>query len=324
MNKKNLLLKNISYMSPLSQSKSNISPILGETQRMIITSGNKGNHNHTNSHSHITQYINKDNQNELYRNTSSGHSTNTSSFGILTNGQIVAGNNHIKLNCGINKKGGNINDKSNNKRNLFYYNYSTSNNNVLKCSTSSSFSQNNNNQQSQNRNNKTNLYPHSPTNNSVNKYPRNNNGNNNISSHMKTKSNLSYSDNQFPNNNYNHNNTFLRQQFSPSSESSVSNNIKPIYNEYSKRAKSKLTSPTKNLPSFSATNSKSPTSKDFGLICNGKLKSLYTSKNKYSIISENYHFKNINEINTPEELHFFYVNILQTGKLVENKFEINE
>ena len=194
----------------------------------------------------------------------------------------------------------------------------------LTSSTSSSFSQNNNNQQSQNRNNKTNLYPHSPTNNSVNKYPRNNNGNNNISSHMKTKSNLSYSDNQFPNNNYNHNNTFLRQQFSPSSESSVSNNIKPIYNEYSKRAKSKLTSPTKNLPSFSATNSKSPTSKDFGLICNGKLKSLYTSKNKYSIISENYHFKNINEINTPEELHFFYVNILQTGKLVENKFEINE
>jgi hypothetical protein len=134
-------------MSPLSQSKSNISPILGETQRMIITSGNKGNHNHTNSHSHITQYINKDNQNDLYRNTSSGHSTNTSSFGLLTNGQIVAGNNHIKLNCGINKKGGNINDKSNNKRNLFYYNYSTSNNNVLKCSTSSSFSQNNNNQQ---------------------------------------------------------------------------------------------------------------------------------------------------------------------------------
>ena len=323
MNKKNLLLKNISYMSPLSQSKSNISPILGETQKIIITSGNKATHNHTNSHSHITQYINKDNQNDLYRNTSSGHSTNTSSFGLITNGQIAAGNNHIKLNCGINKKGGNTNEKSCNKRNLFYYNYSTSNNNVLKCSTSSSFSQNNNIQQSQNRNNnKTNLYSHSSTNNSVNKYPRNNNGNNNLSSHIKTKTNLSYSCNQFPNNN-NHNNTFLCQQFSPSSESSASN-IKPIYNEYSKRAKSKLTSPTKNLSSFSATNSKSPNTKDFNIVCNSKLKSLYTNKNKYSIISENYPLKDINEINTPEELHFFYVNILQTGKLVENKFEINE
>ena len=30
----------------------------------------------------------------------------------------------------------------------------------------------------------------------------------------------------------------------------------------------------------------------------------------------------IKEINTPEELHFFYVNILQKGKEVEVKFEV--
>lgn len=46
---------------------------------------------------------------------------------------------------------------------------------------------------------------------------------------------------------------------------------------------------------------------------------LSTKENSISLKAKR---DSIKEINTPEELHFFYVNILQKGKEVEVKFEV--
>ena len=46
---------------------------------------------------------------------------------------------------------------------------------------------------------------------------------------------------------------------------------------------------------------------------------LSTKENSISLKAKR---ESIKEINTPEELHFFYVNILQKGKEVEVKFEV--
>ena len=41
--RKNMRLKNITFMSPMSHSTSNISSVIEETQRMLLTSGNRNN-----------------------------------------------------------------------------------------------------------------------------------------------------------------------------------------------------------------------------------------------------------------------------------------
>ena len=78
LNKKNLKLKNISFISPITYSKLNISNLIAETQRIISTSTkNKINTpqqiSNTNLNSPKTQiYSNKQNQilNDLYRSYS--------------------------------------------------------------------------------------------------------------------------------------------------------------------------------------------------------------------------------------------------------------
>ena len=74
---------------------------------------------------------------------------------------------------------------------------------------------------------------------------------------------------------------------------------------------------------MSPTNTKPTSTKDNSITTpNNKMKSV--TVNKQSLGTNKTHLiKNINNIDTPEELHFFYVNILQSGKIVENKFDLN-
>ena len=70
MNKKNIRLTNVKYMEPISQTKSNFV----ETQRLMLTSGNRPSTSskHVHSNSNISNYLQKGNQiiNEIFRNHS--------------------------------------------------------------------------------------------------------------------------------------------------------------------------------------------------------------------------------------------------------------
>ena len=67
LNKKNLSLKNIIFMSPLSRTKLNIPNLISETKR-ILTTGN----NHIKNSTNVSNYKNKSNKilNEIYKNYS--------------------------------------------------------------------------------------------------------------------------------------------------------------------------------------------------------------------------------------------------------------
>ena len=115
LNKKNLKLKNISFISPITYSKLNISNLIAETQRIISTSTkNKINTpqqtSSTNLNSPKTQInSNKQNQilNDLYRN----YSTNRPN----SNKVIIKKKIKNKKIQNLNRSTSNNNNKNNNK-----------------------------------------------------------------------------------------------------------------------------------------------------------------------------------------------------------------
>jgi ribosomal protein L31 len=74
------------------------------------------------------------------------------------------------------------------------------------------------------------------------------------------------------------------------------------------------TQSTKNKNSFNSTKTE------------GENKIIINNNNNNNLINNQNKIQNINlitmNIDTPEELHFFYINILQNGKKMESKFEI--
>ena len=65
INRKNLKLKNIIFMSPLSRTKLNIPNLISQTKRILTTTGN-------NQILNVSNYINKSNKilNDIYRSYS--------------------------------------------------------------------------------------------------------------------------------------------------------------------------------------------------------------------------------------------------------------
>ena len=113
-NKKNIRLKNIAYMTPLTSPKN----IFSDSQRMMLS---KPTHMHT--HSNISNYIHKGTQiiNELYRSTSSSPNTSHNAFALTK---------HAKINLTKKPKPLSTQNSNGNLRNTKEYNYHYSFNNV--------------------------------------------------------------------------------------------------------------------------------------------------------------------------------------------------
>ena len=112
--KKNLRLKNITYMTPLTSPKN----IISDSQRMMLS---KPSHMHT--HSNISNYIHKGTQiiNELYRSTSSSPNTSHNAFALTK---------HAKINLTKKPKPLSTQNSNGNLRNTKEYKYHYSFNNV--------------------------------------------------------------------------------------------------------------------------------------------------------------------------------------------------
>ena len=113
---------------------------------------------------------------------------------------------------------------------------------------------------------------------------------------------------------------------SPSQSLSSMNNIKVFYNELSKRVGSRKCNDSSSYNSSNNSNlytgMKQLSTKDNSITLNKFVS--HTAKNSLCSNTEGFSVKDINDIDTPEELHFFYVNVLQNGKKVERKFEGDE
>ena len=299
-NKKNFKLKNIIFMSPLSRTKLNIPNLITQTKRILTTTGNNRILNSTN----VSNYINKSNKilNEIYRSYS-------------TNRHIQPINSNNKNN---NKKKNNFTSSLNKIKNMKGNSYSTGfpitnffgknnseekklrkrNLNEIIISCNSSYSSNLFNKKYSNSSNKQNKFK-----------PKLKND-----LHKRNKTSFSTQ-----------NNSLSSDNFSIIIPSTI-NNIKMYYNGlYKKIINQKKTMRNKQnkninkkiINKFEKTiqSQTNIISTSQSTLTKKKTKSLNTNlsnENEYVIIKN---------IDTPEELHFLYINILQNGKDIEGKFE---
>ena len=319
-NKQNLKIKNISFMSPITRTRINISNLISETQR-IITNSNKNKiaqkQNSEINSPKIDINLNKENQfiSDLYRSFSP---------------------NKLKIISPTNKNGNNIlkKNKSNKKNNVKikettpsamlnkFVNFAQKlNNNInLNYSYIGKISQvNNKNNQKSNLDIK-NYQKSSLTNtNSLTNIYNNNNLINNKSFLNKTQ-NLNIDEiikegRNFSNDNFERNNPL-------SSKLNNNNYIQQIYKRENKNNNEKkiIQSQSENYQNIITTNQSTIKKK----IINSRNSSLnegnFYNKNKSENINN---MMNTLNIDSPEELHFFYINILQNGKVLEGKFELS-
>ena len=316
INRKNLKLKNIIFMSPLSRTKLNIPNLISQTKRILTTTAN-------NQILNVSNYINKSNKilNDIYRSYS-------------TNRNIKSTNSNKK------KK----NKKKNNSKN------SNSVANSPKISSFSKFTSSLNKIKNMKGNSYNTGFP------MTNFFGKKNSEEKNLRkrnlNEMITSCNSSYSSNFFNKKYSNSSNkqnkfkpkvknelykrnktTFSSQNNSLSSENysvvipSTINNIKMYYNgvykkiinqkNYTKNIHNKNINNKKIINKFEKTiqSQTNIISTSQSTLTKKKTKSLNTNlsnENEYIIIKN---------IETPEELHFFYINILQSGKDIEGKFE---
>ena len=342
MNKKNIRLTNVKYMEPISQTKSNFV----ETQRLMLTSGNRPSTSskHVHSNSNISNYLQKGNQiiNEIFRNHSPqrGKSlyslnkqtkikktniNNTSSYQIT---KTTPNSPNILVSKNKSYKNTSTNNNNNNNNNYHSHYIKAkkasiiSNPNSALRSSTSSFSQGskgNIHSNNLNQNKIKNKYTHTTK-------SRCGNSGLNSASHMSRD--------------------FLSAQLSPSSSSTSLSNLRQLYKETSSNnnnnnnnstvSKKQQRTPiscnklrnvdqsgyintTGVLTTNNNNNINQLSTKENSISVNNKVKttiktSLYTDYCSNTI-------KDINDIETPEELHFFYVSVIQNGKLVEFKFE---
>ena len=122
---------------------------------------------------------------------------------------------------------------------------------------------------------------------------------------------------------YNHNNMnhLLNEIFKSSTHNNkneikrnVKNNIQTQSHSENSQGIIMTTQSTKNKNSFNSTKTE------------GENKIIINNNNNNNLINNQNKIQDINlitmNIDTPEELHFFYINILQNGKVLEGKFEI--
>ena len=369
LNKKNLKLKNISFISPITYSKLNISNLIAETQRIISTSTkNKINTpqqiSNTNLNSPKTQiYSNKQNQilNDLYRSYSTNRpnsnkviikkkiknkkiqnlnrstsnnnnnnkiKTSPSPSAMLTTFANFAQNlnknkNPLFSNIGIKSNNNRRNPQSNIEIRYFKKVGLTSNNSLSNINNSNNDNLTNNNNSYFNHsnfqyNNNT-EYNKKKTNRKINEI-------NLFKDKIDKKDN--YSIPLSPCSNNNNMNILIRQIYKRNDNYNNNNNNDSNDNNFNKN-NIKNNIQTQSQQSENSQNILLTTQSSIGK--KKKKKSHNSSKNEGENKNKNIINKNIqNNINniitmnidTPEELHFFYINILQNGKKMESKFEI--
>ena len=362
INKKNLKLKNISFMSPISHSKLNVSNFNSEAQRIITNSnGSKIN---------IHQITNNEEKNKLLNEVFKNYSTNKE-YNFIQSKKPLMNINYISNNQILN----NVNSKNIYKKTST----SPSMNSMINTFTNfpTSFNKNKNNQtniylSNSNYKNIINLKNSSHISTRNGKHKKNssssliNNSSSNNFNNTQNKDNilllssnninnqlLNLTSSQFPKNNSNtellnkknnNNNikTLHHQNFScdfvnnfnsPLSASTSSNNIgKNFYNEIFNRFNYKNISnlDTNNLnDNFNYINNNFQKDGKKNL-CN-TIKENNNDKKviKVSLNSNNYNSNNDNEfcsiknVDSPEELHFYFINVIQNGKNLENKFDLS-
>ena len=319
-NKQNLKIKNISFMSPITRTRINISNLISETQR-IITNSNKNKiaqkQNSEINSPKIDINLNKENQfiSDLYRS----FSPNKLNIISPTNKN---GNNILKKNKSNKKNNVKIKETSPSAMLNKFVNFAQKlNNNInLNYSYIGKISQvNNKNNQKSNLDIK-NYQKSSLTNtNSLTNIYNNNNLINNKSFLNKTQ-NLNIDEiikegRNFSNDNFECNNPL-------SSKLNNNNYIQQIYKRENKNNNEKkiIQSQSENYQNIITTNQSTIKKK----IINSRNSSLNEgniyNKNKSENINN---MMNTLNIDSPEELHFFYINILQNGKVLEGKFELS-
>ena len=122
-------------------------------------------------------------------------------------------------------------------------------------------------------------------------------------------------------------NSFTEHLNNPLTQSSTSvNNIKVIYNQLYKRVKNqKSQSGTSNniiTQNKKVINANSINSNEQIVSTQSSINKKITKSINSNESNKDNEINNIKSIDTPEELHFFYINILQNGKEVEGKFEV--
>ena len=319
-NNQNLKIKNISFMSPITRTRINISNLISETQR-IITNSNKNKiaqkQNSEINSPKIDINLNKDNQfiSDLYRS----FSPNKLNIISPTNKN---GNNILKKNKSNKKNNVKIKETSPSAMLNKFVNFAQKlNNNInLNYSYIGKISQvNNKNNQKSNLDIK-NYQKSSLTNtNSLTNIYNNNNLINNKSFLNKTQ-NLNIDEiikegRNFSNDNFECNNPL-------SSKLNNNNYFQQIYKRENKNNNEKkiIQSQSENYQNIITTNQSTIKKK----IINSRNSSLnegnFYNKNKSENINN---MMNTLNIDSPEELHFFYINILQNGKVLEGKFELS-
>ena len=305
--KRNLKLKNITFMSPTSQTRLNMTNLFSEPNKIIKSNNSNSNVQLTNNFyfNYKTSHLITD----LYTNNSSKRQKNYSLTSKNTQRKNI---NNMK---NVNKKNNYVKKSTSNSLMLSFSQFSSNLNSAngskknIKINSSNSKNYLRKNTNLKNFRNKRNILE--------NEYFSCNNSTTNI-----IKNSINHT---------NKNNKTHKHNFSVSSEhiynpfpfSSI-NNIKIYYNQLYRRVNQKNPS---NINIINNIHNDKKNNKANSI--NSQVTSTQSSINKKKTKSINSNLSNENEINTiknidtPEELHFFYINILQNGKEVEGKFEVS-
>ena len=147
LNKKNLKLKNITYMSPMTQTKLNITNLLSETQRIMKT--NNDNNNQLNNYFHHTSNLSNFRNNNLMNDLYKSYSSNRQNNYLMSNHNSERVNKKLEKNNYIKKPNLAINshvltfsqftsNMNNKKNNISSYTPSYSSKNYLRKANSNS------------------------------------------------------------------------------------------------------------------------------------------------------------------------------------------
>ena len=363
-NKKNFKIKNISFMSPITRTKLNISNLIAETQRIITNSNTNKNTQVQNSEINspkINYNLNKENQfiTDLYRSFSSNRpniiSNKQKENKINSNNQIIKKNisnknQFIKIKknspspSAMLTKFANFAEKLNKNKNLINnYSFIGKNNN------------NNNNININKRNQKSNIDIRNlkksnltTTNNSLTNIFKTNNDNKNInnisflnqtqnlnSEQIKKKCNKKIIEESNLSNENNNDNSFnfpLSQKSNNSNYQYNNNYVQQIFKREENDKNDNRNIKNNNIKNIQTQSHQSEISQNFITTNQSTIKKKIFNSRNSSLNEGNIYNKNKSEnlnnilfnlnIDSPEELHFFYVNILHGGRELENKFEL--
>ena len=365
INKNNLKLKNISFMSPITHSKINVSNLISESQRITTNPNSNKITNTQNNNSKVQINLNKGPQviTDLYRS----YSTNRP---YITH-QYTNKNNHNNSNY-LNKS---ISKKNNYKKNVpstsamltTFANFATNlNKNKNKAFTNFSFigikpnviHKRNPTSHNEIRNIKKNSITANNSLTNINNISSNNNNHNSsfinqtqqINSNTeqkKKKTNKKINDlRNFSNDNMNNKNINFSSPLSPSEgPRNIHVYIHQIYKKVdntkinNRNNKKSIRKNHIQTQSHQSENSQNAITTSQSTIGKKKIKSSTNSSKTEGEIKQNINgniINNQNDINynlnknhlfnmnidTPEELHFFYINVLQNGKELEGRFEL--